>query len=180
MSLFWYCLCSEFLRWNICLWRFLRVLRGGIGWGLGWCSLGEETASAWADSQRHHFKKNCDRKAFQMIISMTLFFFFLMRTLERSGTNIAGMKWVWWRWWIRWKWWRGVGPSWVITGCRRIKGDADFSPVVLLIMDTVCNSVKPCTSKWEIFASVLQSVLCYYNYSITAGPDKQSELRGTS
>ena len=81
------------------------------------------------------------------------------------------MKWVWWRWWIRWKWWRGVGPSWVITGCRRIKGDADFSPVVLLLMDTVCNSAEPCTSKCEIFASVRQSVLCYYNYSITAGPD---------
>ena len=99
-----------------------------------------------------------------------------MRTLERSGTNIAGMKWVWWRWWLWWKWWRGVGPSWVITGCRRIKGDADFSPVVLLIMDTVCNSAEPCTSKCEIFAAVPQSVLCYYSSFIVLLVDLISNL----
>ena len=99
-----------------------------------------------------------------------------MRTLERSGTNTAGMKWVWWRWWIRWKWWRGVGPSWVITGCRRIKGDADFSPVVLLLMDTVCNSAEPCTSKCEIFAAVPQSVLCYYSSFIVLLVDLISNL----
>ena len=36
------CSCAESFD-EIYAWRFLRVLLGGVGWGLGRCSLGEET-----------------------------------------------------------------------------------------------------------------------------------------
>ena len=31
---------------NLCLKKFPGVLRGGVGWGLGRCSLGEETTTS--------------------------------------------------------------------------------------------------------------------------------------